>query len=178
MGIDYHVMLSGDKAPIARRIARDLGLDEVHAPLLPEEKVQAVRELRERFGAVAMIGDGINDAPALKVATVGIAMGAAGSDAAMEAADIALMNDDLRLLPYLIQFEPRDREHYPSEHRSCRRHETAVVVHCGTGIPASLAGGDGRYGRVIAGNTECAQTVQNIGKKTPRRSQRELRPSA
>jgi len=102
MGIDYHVMLSGDKEPIARRIARGLGLDEVRAPLLPEEKVEAVRELRERFGAVAMIGDGINDAPALKVATVGIAMGAAGSDAAIEAADIALMNDDLRLLPYLV----------------------------------------------------------------------------
>lgn len=103
IGINYHVMLSGDTAPIARRIARDLGLDEVRAPLLPEEKVQAVRELRERFGAVAMVGDGMNDAPALKAATVGIAMGAIGSDVAIEAADIALMNDDLRLLPYLVR---------------------------------------------------------------------------
>ncbi len=103
MGIDYHVMLSGDTATIAQRTARDLGLDEARAPLLPEEKVQAVHELRERFGAVAMVGDGMNDAPALKVATVGIAMGAIGSDAAIEAADIALMNDDLRLLPYLVR---------------------------------------------------------------------------
>lgn len=103
MGVEHHVMLSGDTAAIARRVARDLGLDDVRAPLLPEEKVQAVRELRERFGAVAMVGDGINDAPALKVATVGIAMGAIGSDVAIEAADIALMNDDLRLLPYLVR---------------------------------------------------------------------------
>ncbi|MDW8291184.1 MAG: cation-translocating P-type ATPase [Armatimonadota bacterium] len=103
LGVRYHVMLSGDAESVAQRVARELGLDEVRAPLLPEQKVEAVRELRERFGAVAMVGDGINDAPALKVATVGIAMGAIGSDVAIEAADIALMNDDLRLLPYLVR---------------------------------------------------------------------------
>lgn len=103
MGVEHHVMLSGDTAAIARRVARDLGLDDVRAPLLPEEKVHAVQELRRRRGTVAMVGDGINDAPALKVATVGIAMGAIGSDVAIEAADIALMNDDLRLLPYLVR---------------------------------------------------------------------------
>jgi Cd2+/Zn2+-exporting ATPase len=96
-------MLSGDAEVVARKVAQEIGLDEVRAPLLPEEKVRAVRELRERFGQVAMVGDGINDAPALKAATVGIAMGAIGSDVAIEAADIALMNDDLRLLPYLVR---------------------------------------------------------------------------
>jgi Cd2+/Zn2+-exporting ATPase len=103
LGIRYHVMLSGDAEVVARKVAQEIGLDEVRAPLLPEEKVRAVRELRERFGQVAMVGDGINDAPALKAATVGIAMGAIGSDVAIEAADIALMNDDLRLLPYLVR---------------------------------------------------------------------------
>ncbi|GIV16937.1 MAG: cadmium transporter [Armatimonadota bacterium] len=103
MGIRHHVMLSGDAEAVAHRVAQELGLDEVRAPLLPEQKVEAVRELRDRYGAVAMVGDGINDAPALKVATVGIAMGAIGSDVAIEAADIALMNDDLRLLPYLVR---------------------------------------------------------------------------
>lgn len=103
LGIHYHVMLSGDERAVAQKVARELELDEVRAPLLPEQKVEAVRELRERFGAVAMVGDGINDAPALKAATVGIAMGAIGSDVAIEAADIALMHDDLRFLPYLVR---------------------------------------------------------------------------
>lgn len=103
LGINHHVMLSGDRASVAQRVAEDLGLDEVRAQLLPEQKVAIVRELRERFKAVAMVGDGVNDAPALKSATVGIAMGAIGSDVAIEAADIALMNDDLRLLPYLVR---------------------------------------------------------------------------
>ncbi len=106
-GIRYHVMLSGDTEHAAQRVARELGLDEVRARLLPEQKVEAVRELRQRLGEVAMVGDGINDAPALKTATVGIAMGAIGSDVAIEAADIALMNDDLRLLPYLVRLSRR-----------------------------------------------------------------------
>lgn len=103
LGIGYHVMLSGDMESAARRVAHDIGLDDFRAPLLPEQKVEAVRELRARFGSVAMVGDGVNDAPALKSATVGIAIGAIGSDVAIEAADIALMNDDLRLLPYLVR---------------------------------------------------------------------------
>jgi len=103
LGIGYHVMLSGDAEAVSRKVAQELGLDEVRAPLLPEQKVETVRELRQRFGQTAMVGDGINDAPALKTATVGIAMGAIGSDVAIEAADIALMNDDLRLLPYLVR---------------------------------------------------------------------------
>lgn len=103
LGISHHVMLSGDRASVAQRVAKELGLDEVRAQLLPEQKVAAVRELREQFKAAAMVGDGVNDAPALKSATVGIAMGAIGSDVAIEAADIALMNDDLRLLPYLVR---------------------------------------------------------------------------
>lgn len=88
------VMLTGDHQATAHALGEDLGLDEVRAGLRPEEKVAAIRELEARYGPVAMAGDGINDAPALAAATVGIAMGLAGSDAAVEAADVALMGDD------------------------------------------------------------------------------------
>lgn len=87
-------MLTGDNARAARAIAAELGIDEVRADLKPEGKVEAVRDLEGRYGPVAMVGDGINDAPALAAATVGLAMGTAGTDAAIEAADVALMGDD------------------------------------------------------------------------------------
>ncbi len=102
-------MLTGDHPATARAIAREVGVDQVEAGLMPEEKVAAVEELERRWGAVAMVGDGVNDAPALAVATVGIAMGAAGSDAAMETADVALMGDDLERLPYLSRLSHRSR---------------------------------------------------------------------
>lgn len=88
-------MLTGDNEETAQAIAAELGIDDVRADLTPEEKVEAVRELTEKYESVAMVGDGINDAPALATATVGIAMGTAGTDAAIEAADVALMADDL-----------------------------------------------------------------------------------
>ena len=95
LGVGRVVMLSGDHPRTAQAIARELGIDDVRAGLKPEDKVAAVRELEQEHGAVAMIGDGVNDAPALAQATVGIAMGTAGTDAAIEAADVALMADDL-----------------------------------------------------------------------------------
>jgi Cd2+/Zn2+-exporting ATPase len=91
------VMLTGDNAATARRIAVQLGIDDVRANLKPDDKVSAVQELL-RDGPVLMVGDGVNDAPALAAATCGVAMGAAGTDAAIEAADIALMADDLAKL--------------------------------------------------------------------------------
>jgi Cd2+/Zn2+-exporting ATPase len=101
-GVERIVMLTGDNERTARAIGEAVGVDEVRAGLMPEEKVDAVKELREEHpGGVAMVGDGINDAPALATATVGIAMGAAGTDTALETADIALMADDLTRLPYL-----------------------------------------------------------------------------
>ncbi len=102
MGIKV-VMLSGDNAITAKAIARELNIDEVRAELEPEDKVDAVVALEKEYGAVAMIGDGINDAPALARATVGIAMGTAGTDAAIEAADVALMADDLTKVPYALK---------------------------------------------------------------------------
>ncbi len=96
-------MLTGDNEATAQNIARETGIDRVFASLLPEEKVSQIEQLRTEYGRVAMIGDGINDAPALASATVGIAMGAAGTDQAMETADIALMHDDLDKLPYAVR---------------------------------------------------------------------------
>jgi Cd2+/Zn2+-exporting ATPase len=102
-GVEHVVMLTGDNRGTAEAVARAVGVDEVLAELLPEDKVRAMEELVARYGSVAMVGDGVNDAPALGRATVGIAMGAAGSDAAIETADIALMSDDLGKLPWLVR---------------------------------------------------------------------------
>jgi len=106
-GIRHTVMLTGDNTHIAETIAREAGIDEVRAGLLPEDKVGAVEQLGAQHGALAMVGDGVNDAPALAAARVGIAMGRAGSDAALETADIALMSDDLSRLPFLIRLSRR-----------------------------------------------------------------------
>ena len=101
LGVEHVVMLTGDNEGTARAIAETVGVDEYRAELLPEEKVRAVEELQAAYGEVAMVGDGINDAPALATADVGVAMGAAGTDTALETADIALMGDDIGKLPYL-----------------------------------------------------------------------------
>ncbi len=97
------VMLTGDNMSTARTIAESLGLDDNLADLKPEDKVEAVKELERCYGPVLMVGDGINDAPALAAATCGVAMGAAGSDAAIEAADVALMADDLAKVPKMLR---------------------------------------------------------------------------
>ena len=101
LGVDRVVMLTGDNEGTARAIAETVGVDDYRADLLPEEKVEAVEALRSAHGEVAMVGDGVNDAPALATADVGVAMGAAGTDTALETADIALMGDDIGKLPYL-----------------------------------------------------------------------------
>lgn len=106
-GIEHLIMLTGDNAATAQRIARETGVDEVRAELLPADKVAAVESLVSRYDQVAMVGDGVNDAPAMARASLGIAMGAVGSDAAIETADIALMSDDLAKLPWLIRHSRR-----------------------------------------------------------------------
>ena len=101
------VMLTGDNEATARAIAQDAGVDDVRVGLPPEEKVAAVEALVSEYGRVAMVGDGVNDAPALARATFGVAMGAAGTDAAIETADVALMSDDLGKLPWLVRHSRR-----------------------------------------------------------------------
>lgn len=102
-------MLTGDKASIAKETAQALGIDEVHAELFPEDKLRLVKELKQRDGAglVAMVGDGVNDAPALAASDVGIAMGAKGVDVALESADVVLVNDELFQVPYLIRLSEK-----------------------------------------------------------------------
>lgn len=106
-GVQRIVMLTGDNRVTAEAIAREVGIDEVHAELLPDDKVAQVEALVSRHGTVAMVGDGVNDAPAMARASLGVAMGAIGSDAAIETADIALMTDDISRLPWLIRHSRR-----------------------------------------------------------------------
>lgn len=104
------VMLTGDNPATAKAIAEKLGIVDFRARLKPEDKTDAIEELEKEYGAVAMIGDGINDAPALARATEGIAMGVAGTDAAIDAASVALMADDLAKVPYAIRLGRKARE--------------------------------------------------------------------
>ena len=103
LGVERTIMLTGDHETVAAAIATQVGVEEYQWGLLPEEKLGQVEQWLEKYGSVAMVGDGINDAPALARASIGIAMGAAGSDTAMETADIVLMSDKLELLPYAVR---------------------------------------------------------------------------
>ncbi len=107
LGIQRIVMLTGDNRSVAEAMAQRLGIDEVHAELMPADKLRLVRELEQQYGHVAMVGDGVNDAPALAAAHVGIAMGAAGTDVALETADIVLMRDDLGAMVQAVRLSKR-----------------------------------------------------------------------
>jgi Cd2+/Zn2+-exporting ATPase len=109
-GVERVIMLTGDNETVARQIATAAGVDEVYAELLPEDKVRVVKEVEEKYGPVAMVGDGVNDAPALAAATLGVAMGAAGTDVALETADVVLMSDDLKKLPYMMRLSRKTRQ--------------------------------------------------------------------
>lgn len=109
-GIKKMIMLTGDNQKVADAIAAEIGLTEAWGSLLPEQKVAAIEKLAEQEGKVAMVGDGVNDAPAMAKSTVGIAMGAAGSDVALETADIALMGDKLQLLPFAISLSRKSKK--------------------------------------------------------------------
>lgn len=102
-GIERTIMLTGDNYATAHAIAEKLGVDDFRAELLPEDKAKVIKELQQKYGKVAMVGDGINDAPALATSNLGIAMGVVGTDAALETADIALMADDLSKLAFTIR---------------------------------------------------------------------------
>ncbi|MCS6911306.1 MAG: HAD-IC family P-type ATPase, partial [Anaerolineales bacterium] len=106
LGVPCVAMLTGDAEPIARAVARQTGIDRVYADLLPNEKLEVLHQLSAEYGSTAMVGDGVNDAPALAAAEVGIAMGA-GTDVALETADVALVGNDLNNLPYALALSRR-----------------------------------------------------------------------
>lgn len=110
MGVERVVMLTGDHQRVAQSIARQVGVDEYYAELLPDDKLRIIGELQKQVGPLAMVGDGVNDAPGLAKANIGIAMGAAGSDVALETADVVLMADDLRNIPYLMALSRQTRK--------------------------------------------------------------------
>ncbi len=108
-GVRRIAMVSGDRQPVAARVAREIGCEEVLGECLPQNKVDFVRQVKAKGYRVAVIGDGVNDAPALAAGDLGIAMGAAGSEVAIHSATIALMNNDLRRLPFLVRLSRQTR---------------------------------------------------------------------
>ncbi len=108
-GVERVVLLTGDNKQVAKKLGTDLGVDEIFPELLPQEKVDTIEKLKQKYGSVAMVGDGVNDAPALASADLGIAMGAAGTDVALESADVLLMSDDLSRLPGVLREARRTR---------------------------------------------------------------------
>ena len=109
LGIERTILITGDNERVAKAVSAEVGMDDYRAGLLPEQKVEAIKELKARYGAVAMVGDGVNDAPAMASSTVGIAMGAGGTDVALETADVALMGDDLSRLSFAVRLSRRAR---------------------------------------------------------------------
>jgi Cd2+/Zn2+-exporting ATPase len=109
-GVEHVVLLTGDNTNVAHALGNALGVDEIRAELLPHQKVEAIKDLQQRYGPVAMVGDGVNDAPALATAALGVAMGAAGTDVALESADVLLMGDDLARLPAALSLARRARK--------------------------------------------------------------------
>jgi Cd2+/Zn2+-exporting ATPase len=132
-GINKVVMLTGDNEGTAWAIAREAGVDEYRAQLLPSDKVEAVKEFKRKYGTVAMVGDGVNDAPAMATADVGIAMGAAGTDVAIETGDLALMSDDLSKIPYALKLSRRSVA-------NIKQNIAAALIIIAFLIPAALAG--------------------------------------
>ncbi len=162
-GIDLLVVLSGDHETAVRRVGNEVGADRIHAGLNPGEKVDVVKQLESTHGPVAMVGDGINDAPALAAATVGIALGAAASDAALETADIAVMGDDLSRLPYLVRCWRGRAPSHPPEHRGGNSAEDRA----GHRSPARRRVSDRRgtrrgHGCVPRGHGECPEAGASV----------------
>ncbi len=151
---EHTVLLTGDNRSTARAIGDRIGIDDFRAELLPEDKVAAVRELVDDYGSAAMVGDGVNDAPALATATVGIAMGVAGTDAALETADVALMSDDLSKIPLAVRLGRRALRLVKQNIAFSILLKTRVHRSDAAGFDHPVDGGPGRHGGQPAGDLQ------------------------
>jgi len=174
LGIETLIMISGDNQQVANAVAKSVGLTEAQGDLMPEQKVEAIKKLRVQHGKVAMVGDGVNDAPAMANATVGIAMGAAGSDVAMETADVALMGDDLERLPFAVNLSRRSS-------RIIRQNLWASLGVVAVLIPATITGtiGIGLAVLIHEGSTllVVANALRLLAYREPATEEESVRPS-
>ena len=143
LGIEHVAMLTGDTAAVGEAMGAEAGVDAVYADLLPERKVALIRELEARYGGVAMVGDGVNDAPALAAATLGIAMGGAGTDVALETADVVLMADDLAKIPYLLRLSRRTLAVNIAISLGAIVVMVATILGAGLALPLAVVGHEG-----------------------------------
>ena len=157
-GVSRVAMITGDHEAAARATGSQLGVDDVRSGQLPADKVAAIEFLRRAHGAIAMVGDGINDAPALAAADVGIVMGAMGSDAALETADIALMTDELPKVPYTIRLSHATLANIRVNVAIAIGLKVAFVVLAVAGRGDVVDGGAGGYGRIGAGGRQRGAT--------------------
>jgi soluble P-type ATPase len=159
-GIEKVVMLSGDNQRTVDAIARQAGIDEAYGDLMPEQKIEHIKRLMAEHHYVGMIGDGVNDAPALALASVGIAMGAIGSDTAIETADMALMQDDLTRVAEAIALRSPNAAHHPVQRR-LRPHRESRLPHPRLHRPHQpLARHPRRHRSHTARHHECAAVVR------------------
>ena len=165
MGIEHTSMLTGDNERTAAAVAGQAGVSAFQARLLPHDKVDAVDRLQGRYGVVAMVGDGVNDAPALATADIGIAMGAAGSDTALETADVALLSDDLAALPGFFALGRSTLRNRSAERRVLTRYQVRGPDRRRAGTCEHVARRLCRHRRGVAGHSELHATVgRNLGR--------------
>ena len=179
-GVAHVVLLTGDHDRAARAVAASAGISEYRASLLPEDKVAAVEDLRRRYGVLAMVGDGVNDAPALATANVGIAMGVAGTDAALETADVALMADELPKIPFAIRLSRAAARNIRMNIAFSLAAEGRVPGHGARRHRHALDGRRRRHGGVADRHRECAALAAGVifdRQPLPRASNRRPRSS-
>jgi Cd2+/Zn2+-exporting ATPase len=177
LGVEKTVILTGDNALAARAVAEQAGIDDYRSELLPREKLDVIEDLKRGYGSVVMVGDGVNDAPALATATVGVALGAAGTDVALETADVVLMADDLDQLPYAIALSRRARRVIRQNLTFALTVITVLVVGTFAGVttlPIGVIGHEGSTIIVVANGLRLLGGVARLA-ETPQPRSRRLR---
>jgi Zn2+/Cd2+-exporting ATPase len=177
LGVEKTLILTGDNARAAHAIAEQTGIDDYRSDLLPREKLDVIEELKRQYGTVVMVGDGVNDAPALATATIGVALGAAGTDVALETADVVLMADDLEKLPYAVALSRKARRVIRQNLTFALTVITLLVIGTFAGIttlPIGVIGHEGSTIIVVANGLRLLGGVARLSDGPPRRTRRAL----